>query len=319
MVQYNQGMENRNLTLEKSILATLCYFDVFDYPLTSVEIWKWLLMRDNKERTVEIFEIIQVLEKSEFLKKRVEVKQGFYFLKGRAETVSLRKERYKIAEHKFQKAIKIARLLRHIPFVIMIAVCNTLAFSNSRDGSDIDLFIITDRNRIWQTRFWVTGFLKLFRLRPSVQKTKDTICASFFIDEMNLNLESLTLDGDIYLPYWMTQVFPLYNEGVYEQFLAANNWVKERLVNYLSVKPAVRRQIAKQSRLKKAFSFFAAFLPESIFKKYQWRILPRRLKEMANKDSRVVVQDHMLKFHDNDRRELFLTLFQKRLASVMNE
>lgn len=321
-------------SLEKAIIATICYFDVSDYPLTLVEIWKWLL--DGYEPRAMSFELIKksaepqahnpkltdvqkALDDSQYLKTKIETKNGFYFLKGRKDSVEQRKKRYNIAEQKFKKAIKVIRLLRYLPFVKMIAICNTLAYSNSQPEADIDLFIITTKQHIWQARFWVTGFLKIFGLRPSPQKTQDTFCASFFIDQDNLNLKKLAIENDVYLYYWITQVYPVYDEGVYQQFIGANRWIKDKLVNSQAIRPSYRRRLDQVGGLKNIFEAFGRLFPESIFKNYQLKIMPAKLREMANKDSRVVIQDYLLKFHDIDRREEFRNLFDQRLTEIINE
>jgi hypothetical protein len=42
------------------------------------------------------------------------------------------------------------------------------------------------------------------------------------------------------------------------------------------------------------------------------RILPERLKTMANIDSRVIISDQMLKFHDKDNRHEILKKWRER-------
>ncbi|MBU0598205.1 hypothetical protein KKF61_04400 [Patescibacteria group bacterium] len=301
--------------LEKSILATISYFDIFDYPLTLMEIWKWLMVEQDEK--VNISQVQTALDDSELLKNKLAVKNGFYFIKGRQEIVKMRMDRYRIAEQKFVKAKRIIKILRLVPFVKMVAVCNTLAFNNSRPEADIDLFIITSRRRVWQVRWWVTGFLKIFDLRPRLGKTRDTLCPSFFTDEDNLDLQKLRIDNDIYLLYWVSQVFPVYDDGVYEEFIQANSWLKEKIPNWLCVKPTARRQVKQLDWLKKLYSVFFMLFPERIFKKQQMRIMPANLKKMANQDSRVIIQDYMLKFHDNDRREFFLKRWEQRKTEII--
>jgi len=317
-------------SIEKAIISTLSYFDIFDYPLTAMEIWKWLYVdyglrttdhgprtTDYGPRSVRLVDIQEILDSSDFLKQRVESKNSFYYLKGRDEIVTTRAERYSLAERKYYKIKRVIRILRFVPFVKMIAVCNTLAYNNSRRQADIDLFIITKRRRVWQSRFWVAGFLALFKLRPRPGQTQDAICSTFFVDEESLNLEKLAFENDIYLSYWIRQVVPVYDEGVYQKFIKDNLWVKERLPNSLLVSPSSRRFIKKISWLKWLFNIIGFFLPESLFKNYQLKVMPSRLKEMANKDSRVVINDHMLKFHDNDRRQQFLQSWQTRREQVL--
>ncbi len=199
----------------------------------------------------------------------------------------------------------------------MVAICNTLAFSNSRAEADIDLLIVTNRNRVWQSRFWVAGFLKFFKMRPSQDKSKDTICSSFFVDEDNLNLEKFSIKNDIYLLYWIAQIVPVYDNGIYNKFVSANTWTKKTLPNTLQIMPVKKRSLKKARVLKKVINLLVSILPESIFKKYQLKIMPTKLSELANKDTRVVVNDHVLKFHDNDRREIFLQKWQARKSEML--
>ena len=45
--------------------------------------------------------------------------------------------------------------------------------------------------------------------------------------------------------------------------------------------------------------------------------LPLQLRKMANLDSRVVVTDEVLKFHDNDRRLQFRDAFESLLKRYL--
>lgn len=307
--------------LEKSILATICYFDIFDYPLILVEIWKWLYVYPEPEnlRTEEpirMLDVQEALEKSEYLKQRMETKNGFYFLRGRTGLVKKRMERYNIAERKYKKALKIIKILRLIPYVKMIAICNTLAYSNARDESDIDLFIICEKSHLWKSRFLISGFLKLFNLRPTALETKDKICASFFLSEDNLNIRNLSIADDIYLKYWLTQVYPVCDNGIYQKFLSVNDWIKNDIPNFFPVQPTLRRQL-KPGRFKLIFRLIFSILSENYCKNYQWKILPENLRKIVNKDTRVVMNNQVLKFHDNDAREFYRDSFHEKIRKLL--
>jgi tetratricopeptide (TPR) repeat protein len=334
--------------LEKSIFATLAYFDVFDYPLTLFEIWKWLYKFENWKLEIENLEpsgsladIQKILESSDVLKSLVSSQRGFYFLKGKDNLVELRQKRYNLAEKKFKKALRIARFFKFIPGIKMIAVCNSLAWSNAREGGDIDFFIITAKNKIWTTRFLAAGLLKLFGLRPTKNNTQDKICLSFFVDEENLNLESIALEQpDAYLIYWITQLAPIYDRGgIYEKFLKANEWIKKYLPNSFGSEISERRKVAsrsfssgviaspdeigtKQSRSPtKPRDCHGAKAPrndlaEKFFRWLQMKVMPSHLKEMANHDTRVIINDGMLKFHENDRREEYKEKWIKRVNGL---
>lgn len=301
-------------SLEKAILATLSYFDVFDYPLTPMEIWKWLYTDDRALARMDVDGIVDILDTSEELKRRLSMRDGFYFFKGREHTVDIRQQRYLWAERKFSRALRIIRWLRWMPFVRMIGVCNTLAYNNSRRAGDIDLFIITSRRRTWQARWWVNSFLRLLRLRPSLDNTQDKMCSSFFVDTDHVDLKRLAITGDIYLPYWVTQVYPVYDEGVYTSFVQANGWVRDVIPNWVPIVPAFRRRVTMHRWVKSIIEAFFFIWPERVFRRIQYRIMPRKLRDMANRDTRVIVTDSMLKFHDMDRRLTFLEQWHERLA-----
>ncbi|MFZ6036476.1 MAG: hypothetical protein ACOYUK_05045 [Patescibacteria group bacterium] len=307
-------------SLEQAILITLAYFDVFDYPLTPMEVWRWLYVSqqqtDDRLRKAGLAEVVQQLE---VLKTngRLSEQWGFYALPGRAELAVTRLDRYRLAERKYHRAIQFIRVLRFAPFVRMIAVCNTLAYSNSRRTADIDLFIVTSPGRIWQARFWVAGFLKFFKLRPTPGHTEDALCASFFTDTNHLNLEPLALPQDIYLQYWVSQVVPVFDRGVYQDFLEANRWIRQRLPQVRPMSLPSRRRVVSVPWLHRLIEFVGGLIPESVFRRYQLRIMPPRLRSMANQDSRVVVQDSMLKFHDTDRRQQYLSEWRNRVAHIV--
>jgi predicted nucleotidyltransferase len=303
-------MENAQNNLEKSILATIAYFDIFNYPLTEVEIWKWLWFENSK--VSNLWEIEQTLKNSEILKSLMSNNRGFYFLKNREELVEIRERRYVLSEKKVKRAKRVAGFLKVIPGIKMIAVCNSLAWTNAREESDIDFFIVTAPNRIWTARFWAAGFLQIFGLRPNKNNARDKICLSFFVDEDSLNLEPLTVSrSDVYLVYWVSQLAPLFDcGGIYQKFWQANTWVKKFLPNVFS------REV--EGEISKSQSAGRRGIGEKFFRWLQIKLLPKNLKEMANRDSRVVITDKILKFHANDRREEYKKIWEEKLQKISN-
>lgn len=309
-------MERFQNNLEKSILSAIAYFDIFDYPLTVTEIWKWLYFPvDNPSvegSRPSLSEIWKILEDSQLIKSLVDNRRGFYFLKNRGELVATRQARYVLAEEKTKKAKRAAKFIKLMPGVKMIALCNSLAWANAREESDIDFFIVTARNKIWTARFWTAGFLQLFGLRPSEGKTKNKICLSFFVDEDSLDLESLVLgQPDIYLIYWIAELAPLYDRsGLYQKFWRSNAWVKNFLPNVFP-----REEVITACD---GASVGKIGVGERFFRWLQMKLLPKNLKEIANHASQVVITDKILKFHINDRREEYREKWIKRISELAN-
>lgn len=303
-------MENVQNNLEKSVLATIAYFDVFDYPLTVGEIWKWLYSEKTEADSPTIGEIWKILENSQLLKSLVQSSRGFYFLKNREELLDIREARYILSLKKIKRARRVAGFLKFISGIKMIALCNSLAWTNAREESDIDFFIVTEKSKIWTTRFWAAGFLQIFGLRPNKKNNKDKICLSFFVDEESLDLEPLAVgEPDIYLIYWAAQLQPLFDrEGVYQKFWQANFWIKKFLPNIF---PRDEAQKISKDRSRKIG------LGEKFFRWIQLKMLPKNLREMVNHDSRVVITDKILKFHANDRREEYKKIWEEKLAKFL--
>jgi len=105
--------------LEKQILATIVYYDILDYPLTGLEVFLYLVKKNvsnndcRRHSRMSPTEIIELLNTSEYLKKHLEQKNGFYFLKERKRTVIARESQRpkQSRDHKSQNLN--TGLLRH--------------------------------------------------------------------------------------------------------------------------------------------------------------------------------------------------------------
>ncbi|MGB0757409.1 MAG: hypothetical protein ACPGO5_03050 [Patescibacteria group bacterium] len=274
--------------------ATILYFDQFQYPLTKTELDTWQLSPDIEVDAENI---------------HVESDQGFYFLSGRKEIVETRKQRYLIAEKKYLRALKYAKLFRLFPSVRMVAICNSLAFSNARDESDIDFFIVTRPGSIWLTRFWLQSFLRLFRLRPHDHgvSIQDALCLSFFSDTETLDFTSLqATKPDVYLAYWLAHLVVLYDpDNTYEKIWEQNKWVRSVLPHSSPYVVTPQRRISS-SMWQVLFRPLVLSIWERPLRSIQEHLLSDTIKETASsRDTRVVLDGHMLKFHTNDRRIQF--------------
>ena len=248
---------------------------------------------------------------------KLEQKQGFYFLPGRKEIIVTRLTRYNYAQRKLKRARRLARLWRFIPWIKMVAVGNLIGAHNLKDESDIDLFIIAAPGRVWLTRFFCAGLAAVLGLRPKPGQTKDKICLSFYVSEEALRVNNLLLPpaagyGDIYFIYWLAGLVPIYDTGgIYEKFIKANRfWLKEYLPNWRLFKPAWP--------LIKTLPYFYCQIVDLFFgglektiKKWQIKKLPSNIKKLMNKDTRVVVNDKIVKLHIIDRRNHYRREFIK--------
>ena len=307
-------MEN----LEKSILGAIVYVDIFEYPLTLIEIQKYLLNKKDfileKHSLNDIDNLV-----SGSLADKISTKEGFYFLKGREKIVNTRKQRYIFAKHKYDKALRVTKFLSRLPFVRMISVCNSLSYSNTREESDIDLFVITAKGGVWWARFLSLLILKIFKMRPGQNGAKDKICLSFFVDEENLNLKNLQAgENDYYFSYWLSTLYPLYDSGgYYYQLMLSNKWLIEKLPQSVICQPHFTRTIKDKSGAKYLVEMFLISF-SALIKKIQEKSFPGQIRELINKDTRVRVERGILKFHTTDRREQYAREFEKRYNKIIS-
>ncbi len=296
-------------TLDKAILKTLAYFSIFGYPLTSFEVWKWLMVDGGTKTSLP--QVISRLETSPTINRHVSEHQGFYALGDTRSQVAERQERFHDATRKFSKLRRFMKLLARLPWIEGVAVCNSLAWRHTTNESDIDLFILTTQGRTWSARLFATLPLKLFRARPG-ETTHDPICLSFFIAPSAADLSKVKIaEHDPYLSYWCQSLVPLLERANwFHKFGEANNWVKQVLPNSFSYRMAWR------FRPKSAWRLVRWPLSEKLARTLQLERLPKVIKEMMNRDSRVVVQDDMLKFHHNDARLQITRQLQEKLIML---
>ena len=207
-------MLTKSLMKKQTILKTLHYADIFDYPLTASEVRKFLV-----EPADDAFE--ETLS---------QMGSGpYYCLPGRGEIIKLRQQRKKWSQPKLKRAKNIASILKFIPWIKLIGVTGALAMKNSNEDDDIDLIVITSSKRLWLTRGLVVTLLSLAGQYRRPNKIKDKICPNLLLSEDALEF----LDHDLFTAHEIVQMKPIFErDNTYQKFLRANGWVKEFLPNW---------------------------------------------------------------------------------------
>lgn len=220
-------------SLEQSILKTLCWFSVFDRPITGFEVWKWLI---EPERVYDLSEVYCVLESSEWLLTRISNQNGFFAIRLNIvqleKNISTRQENFLDAFYKFKKVRRAVRFFSLFESVRAIAAVNSIAWWNTNTKSDIDLFLITKPGSIWSTRFWIVAPFILFGVRPGTSH-RDPFCFSFFASRSALEMDHLRLkEGDHYFAFWIKSIIPLFDrDHSIELFHCSNAWTHKMLPN----------------------------------------------------------------------------------------
>lgn len=285
------------LILKMQLKAILRYFDLFDYPLTKEELLNFTQIKPEEWANPEIQE-----------------KNGYYFLNGREKIIETRIKREEYAKQLWLKTYFYLRILKYLPFLKMVAVCNTLAFNHPEKESDIDLFIVTSKNRLWIARILTTFCLQLLGVRRHGNKISGRFCLSFWCTEDAINLEQIQIKPlDPYLAFWCLTLKPVLDNNLYEKFIEENSlWIKNQYS--LNFKKEQKSAFYQTNFIGKFLEFllkekFGNFLEAKIKKILKPRTEKKATK--ANQDSSLIISDTMLKFHNKDKRAEIVKKWQK--------
>lgn len=213
-------------SLEKAVVGTLSYSDIFSFPLKEEEIHKRLI--GKKCSPPELNKTLDSLINSLSI-HRVD---GYYFLKGRNRIVKLRKTREIISSNKLRRANQLSSIISIFPSVRAVFLTGTLAVNNASKDDDIDLMIVTRSNTLWTTRLFLTLLLDLlnFRRKPDSKNPNNLLCLNIYVDTSSLTIPPA--ERSLYSAYELIQAKPLIDkDNISSLILTSNLWIKNYLPN----------------------------------------------------------------------------------------
>ena len=297
--------------LKQSVYATAAFFDVFDRPLMRREFLDYLLGVSTSKEEIEEF-----LQEDDGLHSR----HDFYYLPGRENLLAVREARDSVSDLYWKRVWKYVPKLQIVPFIRAVAVCNTLALDNCTSDSDIDLFIITKKNRIFITRFLSTLLFHILGVRRHGEKVSGRFCLSFYVSEDSMDLDEMRLEEDPYLYYWMRslQFVYRYEDTTYGRFYKKNAWFTQTVPDGMGDMVKSEQEVFS-SVLRKIFEFvlggFLGHWIEGLLEKKHLQRFELNKKKLGSR-SDVVVNRKMLKFHNIDRRAEYNDRFFERYSSL---
>jgi len=282
--------------ITEAIIKTLIYSDIFAYPLTREEIWKFLIAEKRIKRREFNREI-------KSLNSVVFKKNGFLYLEGKKVNIAKRERRYQESVKKIKLAKKIAEKLFQIPTVLFIGISGNLSMMAASSKDDIDFFIITQKDKTWITRLLMILFLKILGKHRGRRDKKicDKICLNMIVGENKLVLPKNS--RNLYTAHEIAQLLPLLDRNnTYYKFIKSNKWVEEFLPNAL-------RSLPKPEQGKTLF-FLSFFLKFSLFEKtarFAQRILIKRNL------TREIIEDNFIALHPKDYKGIIISRYRRNL------
>jgi hypothetical protein len=270
--------------LENAILDVLCYFGVFNYPISFYKLCMFL----NISSDITVTDIARVLHG--LVERNVVVEEyGRYLLKDIPAVAW--QERATTSHEAIDLALCAVRYLKKIPWIKLFAVTGSTAAYNKTSEDDIDVFIVTQTNRLWLTRFFTYLILKLLDLYRTDAHSKDKLCTNLFVDESR---SSWSQDQNIYIAHEIVTMLPLINKNnSYLEFLNKNVWVSSIFPN---------------------FKFFASPTDNVVVRNFPMDLLEKmvcklQLTYMKPKRTVETVQSHVAHFNKSDSKDEILSKY----------
>ncbi len=294
-----------------AVLRTLAYDAARSYAPTALQLA--LNLDFGQGGTQEKTDLSQAISAIQDLvaEGRVTEKYGHLALPDYVDQIQEGRDKEMYFPRKLRRAVRMVGFFRWLPWVRSVCLCNTMALGQSQDSGDLDFFVVARAGAIWRTRFFMALPLKMLGVRPGNIAAKDPACLSFFVSDEDLDMSRFMLENDDpYFRYWLLSLLPLHDDGVLTQLWEQNrHWIQKR-------HPFAKKWIAATCSYLGHTGYAPvhakggkpnADLPwlEKFLKKIQWRKFPKTILDLANKDTRVVVDDRTLKFHVDDKREVF--------------
>jgi len=139
---------------------------------------------------------------------------------------SIRVVREGISLQKLTSAGKFASaLVRLIPWVLTIAVTGSVAYGSAGKRDDIDLFIITKRNRLWLSIFYALILVRVFQALRLEPRHLLPFCMSYVHDEDGFRNETQKSVNPLFARELLKAV-PLAGKSHYRRVLEENGWVR---------------------------------------------------------------------------------------------
>jgi len=284
-----------------AIIKTLLYSDIFDFPLSEKEVWKYLICEKNVDKK-------HFSNKIKKINSVVFRKNSYLFTTGRESIVKERLKRIRESKIKLEYAKKIITKLFSVPTVMFIGISGNLSMLNSEKKDDIDIFVVAKKNRIWITRFFLIAILKFmgaYRKRGE-KVVSDKFCLNMLVDETSLKLP-LNF-RNLYTAHEVSQLMPIRERGgIYKKFIESNSWTADFLPN---VKEEMNKREVERHK-DKLFEKLLSVILLIPFLEFLARVF--QLQFINKNITSETVSNNFLAFHPRDYKSEVLLQYNKSL------
>ena len=223
---------------------------------------------------------------------------GYYALAGRESIILGRWQNYCYGIKREQLIARFLPGVRHLPFLRGVSVLGSQALGMPREGSDIDLLILVDGNRIGLARVFVTCYFQVLGLRRHGKKIANRFCLNHYVAANKV----LNSDRNLYTASEYLKMRPALGNRLVANFQYNNRaWMGLLFSNAAAILPIEERSSSVRLFLERILSGrFGRFL-ERWVKKAQYNHI--------NRGEFIVVSEDELSFHPNNRKQQLFNNF----------
>lgn len=291
-----------DIDLKVHVLKTLLYYDIFNYPLKSDEVFKFL--GTNSITEADVRQTLDSLTSDVVLYRF----NDLYSLHANESNINRRLTGNSTAEKFLEIARKKAKLISTFPFVRGVLASGSLSKGYMDEKSDIDFFVITAPKRLWIARTLLVMYKRLF-----LKGSHKHFCVNYFVDEDHLDIE----EKNLFTATELATVLPLFGAEQYQSLVKVNGWLKNFFPNYVArsvEKVPLSRTTGMKRVLEALINVFFVSDVESFFRRLtmkRWRKLYENDYSKADFDIAFKSKEYASKNHPQH--------FQRKVMEVYNE
>jgi predicted nucleotidyltransferase len=194
-----------------------------NFPFTIEEVVNYFLPRSN----ISTERLHSLLSSGKFADLTFEIRDG-YLLTQANQSKESRSERERMSAEKLIAATNFASLLtKAIPYIRTVAVTGSVAYGSAAKWDDIDLFIVTERRRLWTSAFLTLILVRLDKLLGLRPPHLSLFCLSYVHDEQGFAKESKRNRTNPLFARELLKAKPVAGAKRYRKILEENKWVGE--------------------------------------------------------------------------------------------
>ncbi|HEX5169223.1 MAG TPA: nucleotidyltransferase domain-containing protein [Cyclobacteriaceae bacterium] len=292
--------------LHQSIVKTLLYYDIFNYPLRANEVFRFLPTNSVKVNDVE--HALENLSDNKLI-----YRFGEYFsIQNSEQNVVRRRKGNNLAEKYASIAHQRAKLIARFPFVRAVFASGSFSKGYMDEKSDLDFFIITAPGRLWMARTLIVMFKRLFFFN-----SHKYFCCNYFIDSEHLEIE----EKNLFTATELATLVPLCGSRLYSRMINNNSWVMDFFPNYevnsvensISSKPSFLKISVENILNTKLFDRIEKFFMRITLAR--WKRLYERKYNAKDFNIAFKSSQHVSKNHPNHYQQKVMRCYDEKIRN----